>query len=634
MSRPRRHRSARPGLTRARTVTRTVTMTGTIPLTVAVTVVAALAGCSPAESPPPTSPPMSTAPDVPTGPSPTTAGKAPILVNAVEPARALLPASIPDEYGRRIGALIYRGLLRYDAKGRLVSEVAEDVTQESPLLYRVKLRKDWSFGNGELVTAASFVDAWNYAASPACGQLYADAFAPIAGYRSLRGLPEPTPPPEATRTTTSAPTPTRPGSAAGAPSGTASSTTPPATSAVGTEPSNAAGAGACPAAARGTLTGLQVVDDLEFTIRLALPDATFRDRLASLPYVPLPRVALTDPVSFATAPVGNGPYQLAGGWFAGKEIRLIPNPSYLGGDPAHNGGVTFRFFPDPAMTYPALREGQLEMLDEMPITALHRFKADLGFRALNQPIGATSSLVFPVHRSEWTTPEGLLLRRAISRSIDRKALADGLYAGTRTPATDLVTPGVAGYAPDLCGDDCRYDPAAAAGLLPDKAAVPPLQIAYDPEVGGLPAVEALCTAVTDALGISCEPLAVPRDPATGTTLEMLAARHEVTVPMLSVRRMARPDISGFLVPRFLAGSNANPSGYAGATAQALFVTAAATTAADTRTNLYRDAQKLILADLPEIPLWYVNATTGAGVGMQQVRIDAFGVPIYTELNRS
>ncbi len=30
----------------------------------------------------------------------------------------------------------------------------------------------------------------------------------------------------------------------------------------------------------------------------------------------------------------------------------------------------------------------------------------------------------------------------------------------------------------------------------------------------------------------------------------------------------------------------------------------------------------------------MNATTGGGPTMQQVKIDVFGVPIYTELNRS
>lgn len=147
-------------------------------------------------------------------------------------------------------------------------------------------------------------------------------------------------------------------------------------------------------------------------------------------------------------------------------------------------------------------------------------------------------------------------------------------------------------------------------------------------------MQTLCTAISNTLKISCEPLAVPRDPATGATLERAAARHELTVPMLSVRRMSRPDLGGFLDPRFLAGSSDNPSGYAGPAAQTLLATARGTADEQARTAAYQQAEKAILADLPEIPLWYRNATTGAAAQMQPVKIDVYGVPIYTELNRS
>ena len=606
----------------------------TVPACAAVVVLVAggLAGCSRDEPTPPAPSTTTATTTTATTPTATVPGKAPLLVNAVEPARNLLPANIGDEYGRRIGSLLYRGLLRYDEKGRLVNEVAEDVAQDGPLLYRVKVRKGWVFANGEPVTAASFVDAWNFAATPGCGQLRTDAFTAIAGYAPLHGRPEPVAP-ATTGTATSGAAGT---TATAGPTTGATAPTPPTTTAAAPAASTTAGSGGvaatagCGASGPARLAGLQVVDELGFTIRLAVPDATFRDRLATLPYAPLPRAAFDSPTAFAAAPVGNGPYQLTGGWFDGKEVRLIPNASYSGGEPAHNGGITFRFFADPSMTYPALLGGQLELLDDTPVTALDRYKTDLGFRAANQPVGAAASLVFPMTSPEWATREGLLLRRAISRSIDRDALASGLYAGTRSAATDLTAPGVAGYTPDLCGDTCRYDPRAAAALLPTRSPVTALTIAYGADAGGRPAVEAICSAITAALGLSCEPLATPRQ----ADLELTAARHQLTVPMLSVRRMAHPDLSGFLSPRFLAGSSDNPSGYAGAAAQTLLARAAATSDGDARAATYRDAESAILADLPEIPLWYVNSTAGSGSHMEPPKIDVFGVPIYTELNRS
>ena len=559
----------------------------------------------------------SSEPETPPAPlpptSPTSPDKQPVVVNAVEPRRAMLPADVSDEYGERIASLLFRGLLRYDARGRLVNEVAESVTQETPTLYRVRLGKGRVFGTGEPVTSVSFVDAWNYAADPAHDQLRAAEFAGIAGFATMRGLPEPT---------TEAEHPSAPGSS----SPTSPAPSSPAGSAP-TPPAASASAGPRPT----TLSGLRVVDDQEFTVRLAVPDAGFRDRLARVAFAPLPTTAFKDPAAFAQAPVGNGPYQLAGGWLPGKEIRLIPNASYSGGDPARNGGVTFRFFPDPGTTYAALQAGRVDMLDGMPLTALDRYKADLGFRASNQSVGAATSLVFPMNQPRWSGPDGLLLRKAISRVVDRKALSDGLFAGTRAPAGDLAAPVVDGYAPDLCGELCRPDAAAARALLATVGEpIEPLSIAYGADGGGRPVVEALCSAIVAGLAIPCSPTPV----ASQAALERTAGRHELTVPMLSTRRMARPDLGGFLAPRFVAGSSRNLSAYAAPPAQDLLAKAAQTGDDARRGEHYRRAEEAILADLPEVPLWYVNATVGAAATLQPVKIDVFGVPIYTELARS
>ncbi|GAB77700.1 oligopeptide transport system substrate-binding protein [Austwickia chelonae] len=578
----------------------------------------ALAACSSSPQPPPAAQlPANTvnSPD-----------KVPVIVNAVEPERALLPADIGDDYGTRIGSLIYRGLVRYDAKGRLVNEVAEEIATINSTFYRVKIRKGWVFGNGEPVTAASFVDAWNFAADPANKQLHADAFSSIAGFRTLRGLNEPAVPPaggkvEPTPTTSTTKPSVNPTRHTQRASASASPTSTPSPSGPQDDPAGPPS---------GALVGLAVVDELEFTIRLAAPDSTFTDRLAQLPFSPLPSAALKDPTAFATAPVGNGPYQLSGGWLAGKEVRLIPNASYSGGEPARNGGLTFRFFPDPSGTYPALTSGRLDVLDSMPVTALDRYKGDLGFRASNQAVGVTTSLVFPVTRPEWTGEEGRYTRQAISRAIDRKALAEGIYAGTRAPANDLASPVVAGYSNDMCGDDCRHDPHAARTEL-NRVAQPmrSLEIAYGADSGGRPVVEALCSAITSAVGITCVPHPVPRQAA----LERAAALHQITIPMLTTRRMTHPDLSGFLSPRFMAGSSENLSGYSGPTAQTLLAKAAATTDVEQRTKVYQEAEKAILHDMPEIPLWYVNATVGRGERIQPLKIDVFGLPIYTEMAR-
>ena len=586
------------------------------------------AGCS--SEPAPTTPPTSALTSTPE--------RAPIVTNTVEPAQHLLPADVGDAAGERVASLLFRGLVRYDAKGKLENEVAESVESVGDVFFRVKLRKGWVFGNGEPVTAASFVNAWNWAANPAHRQLRADAFSPLVGYASLRRVTEPLPTPlPATATAlatapasdeTSA-APTRPQASRPTPSGATETGAPPGapppTAAPDLNPDPAA------QAAAGRMAGLRVVDDLVFTIRLVRPDPVFRDRLAGLPYVPLPSATLADPERYAASPVGNGPYQLAsGGWVSRKEIRLIPNASYRGSDAARNSGVTFRMFTDPALTYPLLLAGRLDVIDEVPLPALSRARADLGFRTTNQPVGRVQTLVFPVDRPQWASVDAHRLRVAISRSIDRRALAGTLFQGTRAPAADLASPVVAGYLPDLCGALCSHDADAARAEFAQLATTQPaLQIAYGADAGGGPTVQALCGAITDTLGVGC----VGRPYASQAALDRAIATRALDIPALATWTMDRPDLGGFMTPRFVAGSSRNASGYAGTTAQSQLVSATAASSPDGRTSAYQDAERTVLADLPEIPLWSLNATVSRSDRVGEVRTDVFGVPIYTEIER-
>ena len=56
--------------------------------------------------------------------------------------------------------------------------------------------------------------------------------------------------------------------------------------------------------------------------------------------------------------------------------------------------------------------------------------------------------------------ENLLLRQAISMAIDRAAINEAVYNGSRTVSTGITPPGIPGFAEGLC-DYCAYDPEGA-----------------------------------------------------------------------------------------------------------------------------------------------------------------------------
>src|SRR5205814_3024994 len=57
----------------------------------------------------------------------------------------------------------------------------------------------------------------------------------------------------------------------------------------------------------------------------------------------------------------------------------------------------------------------------------------------------------------------LRVRRALSKAINRPAIAERLMDGAALPASNLVSPPVFGYAPDLAPE--TYDPEGAKRLL-------------------------------------------------------------------------------------------------------------------------------------------------------------------------
>jgi oligopeptide transport system substrate-binding protein len=531
-------------------------------LLVLASITASLAGCTRSEEP-----------RIPTPSTSASVELTPLVAGALEPV-TLLPADIRDPYGDRIARLLYRGLYRFDAKGKSVPEVAESVETTDDTVFTVKLHKDWVFANGDPVTARSFVDAWNFAARPASKQLHAAAYSAILGYADVRG-----------------------------------SRTRPATSTI--------------------MRGLKVIDDLNFTITLSHAVPGFTSELGRLEFAPLSAAALKDPAATAKAPIGNGPYRMSGTWQPKKGLTVIPFTAYKGEDVARNPGVTFRFLQSLTGAYTELRNVSIDVLDYIPIAALPTYKEDLKLRAINQPVGITQSIAFPTDVSPWNTAAGLGIRQAISMAINRDELNTTIFRGTRTPATDLAAPVVDGHLADLCGATCTYDPAEAVATLKRATGFSGiLQIAYAADGDDKAWIDAVCRSVTKTLAVAC--MGVPY--ATQAALSAAVTAKTIETPFVSTTTMDTPDLGAFVSPRFLAGTGENDTRYAVARTQSLLARAEAASA--DRLTAYQEVERSILKDLPVIPLWSVNVTGGSSERVQGLKMDVFGRPVYTEITLS
>ena len=87
------------------------------------------------------------------------------VVIAITEPRHLIPSDTVDVSGRQVLSALFQPLVEFDAKGKPVPAAAESVTPDrTARVWTIKLKPGLTFGNGEPVTADSYINAWNYGA--------------------------------------------------------------------------------------------------------------------------------------------------------------------------------------------------------------------------------------------------------------------------------------------------------------------------------------------------------------------------------------------------------------------------------------------------------------------------------------
>jgi oligopeptide transport system substrate-binding protein len=297
---------------------------------------------------------------------------------------------------------------------------------------------------------------------------------------------------------------------------------------------------------------------------------------------------------------------------------------------AKNAGVDVKVYTDQIQSYADLLANDVDVVQGIPHGVLDSFKADLGSRAINQPSGTTDSLTFPLYQPEWNTASSKQVRQAISMAIDRQTITKTVLQGTSTPATDFSSPVVQGYSKDICGEFCAFNPAKAKALLAAAGGFKgTLEIAYNTDGGHKAWVEATCNSIKATLGIDCSARAYPdrkslRDPIT---------KGSMKVAFRTSWQMDYPALEDFLAPIFAKGAGSNDAHYDNPSFDDLLQEGdKATTPADAIKS-YQAGEKLLVTDMPVIPLWYANTTGGYSENVSNVKFDVFGVPIFTDITR-
>jgi oligopeptide transport system substrate-binding protein len=495
-----------------------------------------------------------------------------ITTNGSEPQSGLIPTMVNEVGGGKILDAIFAGLVYYDAAGAPFNDVAESIETEDAINYTIKIRDDSKFTDGSAVKAQNFVDSWNYGAALDNAQLNSYFFEDIEGFSYDENIPE--------------------------------------------------------------LSGLTIVDDTTFTVKLNKAASDFPLRLGYSAYFPLPDGALDDIDAFGKAPIGNGPYKIGEGdaWKNNEEIALVKNPEYTGPREAQNDGLTIKFYVSLDAAYSDLLSGNLDVIDSIPDSSLANYLTDLGDRAVNQPAAIFQSFTIPERLEHFGGEEGKLRRQAISMSINRAEITDVIFGGSRTPASDFTSPVVDGWSDSLTGAEVlEFNPDEAKELWAKADAISPwsgsFEIAYNGDGGHAAWVDAVTNSIKNTLGIEAAGKPFPTFPEL---------REEVTNRTIQTAfrtgwQADYPGLFNFLGPIYATNAGSNDGDYSSETFDTLLQAGAVETDPAAANKKLQEAQEILLQDLPATPLWYANVTGGYSDAVSNVVFGWNSVPLYYEI---
>lgn len=495
-------------------------------------------------------------------------------INWNEPENPLVPSNTTETGGGKVIDALFTGLTNYaPTDGKTEFANAESITStDNGASWTVKLKAGWTWHDGTPVVSKNYVDAWNYAAYSPNGMANGTFFADIKGFdQTYTTDPDDDGPKEA------------------------------------------------PKPAADKLSGLEIVDDSTFKVTLAAPSNLWPVKVGYSAFMPLPEAFFKDPAAFGNAPIGNGPFKLSK-WTKNTELVVTRFDEYKGDDKAKVKDVFFKVYTDDAAAYEDVKGGTLDFQQQVPSAKLQGdvYKTDFGARASNKPVASSAFLALPTWLPGYSDPK---VRQAISMAIDRKLVIEKIFNNTRIPMNGWVNPNMAGYKADICGEFCAFDAAKAKALWDSVATKPAeLSIGYNGDASHKPWVDAVCNSIETALGAKCVGKPFP----TFGEFRTLVGEKKMTGMSRAGWQADYPHIENWLNPLLKTGGSSNDGAFSDAAFDAKLKEADGTADLAAAEKLYQEAEAMLPALMPTIPLWHSSQQSVWSEKLDNVVINIFG----------
>ena len=220
----------------------------------------------------------------------------------------------------------------------------------------------------------------------------------------------------------------------------------------------------------------EIVDPYTIRFKYAAPYPLAPNDLSTI-YIVSKKVATgasTEDFNSGKAAIGSGRYKLVK-YTSGDRIELARNDNYWG-EKSPWDKLTFKIIKNESARVAALLSGDVDAIEQPPTADLARIKADPKFTVTSKISHRVIYFNFDhlTRVSPFVTDKtgkpldknpllDVRVRRAISKAINRPAIADRVMEGQAIPSGQLVSEKLFGHVPGLKAD--AYDPDGAKKLL-------------------------------------------------------------------------------------------------------------------------------------------------------------------------
>jgi len=445
---------------------------------------------------------------------------------------------------------LFEGLTREGPNGEILPGNAERWTvSPDGRTYTFHIRKTARWSNGDPVTAEDFATGLRRSLSPVGGSPYAQTFSVIRNAREVLA-------------------------------GEASADT----------------------------LGVRILDEQTLQIELEAPAPYLPGLFSHHSTFPVHAESVQEHGDRFTRPgnlVSNGAYQLKG-WQVNAHIELVKNPHYWDAGEVRIETVLYYPIEDEEAEFNRFRAGELDVTQTIPVRRFEWLKREMPAALRVAPYLSTYFYGFNLTRPPFKDAPDL--RRALALVVDREVIAEKVLGRGELPAWSMIPPGVDDYAPprpDYADWPMQKRVAEAQRLYREAgySKSNPLKIELRFNTGDTHRHVAIAVASMwqQHLGVQAELV------------------HEEWRVFLQNRRQRDVTeifragwVGDYNDPQtFLqllhSESGANDYGYANPEYDALLSKAAGTADPEQRMQLFRDAEAMMLADHPILPLYvYVS----------------------------